>query len=448
MREQDADGTGPRGGTGPEGGSAPEDAPRRGFSRRSLFGLAGAGVVVGAAAGGAVGRATAPDNSAMAGTVPFRGAHQAGIVTAAQDRMHFVAFDVITDSREKLVSLLKTWTSMAERMSQGLQATQDGATGSGEYSPPDDTGEALGLDPSQLTITIGFGPGLFAGAPVTPAEGEGRFGIAARKPAALEQMPRFMLDALDPARSEGDLCIQACANDPQVAVHAVRNLARVGFGVVAVRWSQLGFGRTSSTSTGQETPRNLFGFKDGTRNIKAEDTDAVDRFIWVDGADDQPWMAGGSYLVARRIRMRIEPWDRTTLHEQERVFGRDKGSGAPLGQDDEFDPLDLQSKGPNGLLIDEDAHVRLASAEQNGGIRILRRGYNFTDGSDGLGHLDAGLFFIAYCRDPQKQFVPLQDALSRNDLLNEYISHVGSAVFAVPPGVSSGDDYWGSGLFA
>ncbi|MEO7078463.1 MAG: Dyp-type peroxidase, partial [Rhodococcus sp. (in: high G+C Gram-positive bacteria)] len=214
-----------------------------------------------------------------------------------------------------------------------------------------------------------------------------------------------------------------------------------------VKWSQLGFGRTSSTSTSQATPRNLFGFKDGTANLKAEDPQMLDENVWVHPADDQEWMAGGSYLVARRIRMLIESWDRTTLKEQERVIGRSKGTGAPLGLTDEFDALDLDSKGPDGPLIDADAHVRLASKEELGGIQILRRGYNFTDGSDGFGHLDAGLFFIAYCRDPLTQFVPLQLALARTDLLNEYIQHVGSAVFACPPGLGE-SEYWGSTLFA
>ena len=54
--------------------------------------------------------------------------------------------------------------------------------------------------------------------------------------------------------------IQACA-DPQVAVHAIRNLARMGFGVVGVRYSQLGFGRTASTTSAQRTPRTMLGFK-------------------------------------------------------------------------------------------------------------------------------------------------------------------------------------------
>ncbi|SDE16491.1 iron uptake transporter deferrochelatase/peroxidase subunit [Rhodococcus tukisamuensis] len=419
-----------------------EPVARKGISRRRLFGAAGAGAVA-VGAGAVAGRLTAPDpTSGYDDVVPFRGAVQAGIVTPVQDRMHFAAFDVTTDSREELVALLRKWTAMAERMTAGKQATEGGAVDAGEYRPPDDTGEALDLDACRLTLTIGFGPSLFVG-----ADGKDRFGIAGLRPQRLTDLPKFTGDALDPARSGGDICIQACADDPQVAVHAIRNLARVGFGTVAVKWSQLGFGRTSSTSTSQSTPRNLFGFKDGTRNIKAEDPAAVSEFVWAAPIDDQAWMAGGSYLVARRIRMLIEPWDRTVLHEQERVIGRSKGSGAPLGGRDEFDPLELEAKGAGGKpVIDTDSHVRLASAEELGGIQILRRGYNFTDGSDGFGHLDAGLFFIAYCRDPQTQFVPMQQSLARNDALNEYIKHVGSAVFAVPPGVGDAG-YWGSTLF-
>lgn len=388
--------------------------------------------MVGAGAVGAF--AVADSGDAPSDIVDFRGDHQAGIVTPAQDRMHFVAFDITTDSRDEFVALLREWTEMAERLTRGEETFEGGAVGAGEYKPPSDTGEALGLSASSLTLTIGFGPGLFS-----------RFGLEGSRPASLADLQHFPGDNLDPLRSGGDLCIQACADDPQVAVHAIRNLARVGFGTVSVKWSQLGFGRTSSTSTTQATPRNLFGFKDGTANLKAEEPGLLDDFVWV-GDGDQDWMRGGSFLVARRIRMLIESWDRTVLNEQERVIGRSKGSGAPLGLQDEFDDLDLDSKGPHGFLIDEDAHVRLASKEELGGIQILRRGYNFTDGSDGFGHLDAGLFFIAYCRDPLTQFVPMQLALARKDAMNEYIQHVGSAVFACPPGLGE-SEYWGSTLF-
>jgi deferrochelatase/peroxidase EfeB len=422
---------------------------RSGFTRRKLLGAAGVGAALAGTAGAGVmaGRATAADSTdrgELQSPVTFRGDHQAGIVTAAQDRMHFATFDVTTDSKSDVIALLQQWTAMAERMTKGDEAVKDGAIGLNPYAPPSDTGEALGLPASQLTLTIGFGPGFFL------KDGKDRFGIAGKKPEPLADLPKFPNETMDPARCGGDIVVQACANDPQVAVHAIRNLARVGFGTVAVRYSQLGFGRTSSTTRGQSTPRNLFGFKDGTNNLKAEDTSAIDQFVWVEKGDGPEWLTGGTYLVSRRIRMRIESWDRTTLMEQERVIGREKGSGAPMGFTDEFAPLDFTLANKGEPLIDKDAHVRLASDQNLGGIKILRRGYNFTDGSDGFGHLDAGLFFIAFVRNPVTQFIPMQTALSRRDLLNEYITHTGTGIFAVPPGVKDGDTtgYWGSTLFA
>ncbi|QEN15794.1 iron uptake transporter deferrochelatase/peroxidase subunit [Mycolicibacterium sp. ELW1] len=419
-------------------------AAASGLSRRKLFGAAGVtAAVVGAAGAGALaGRASAAGavTGGLDKPVPFRGEHQAGIVTPAQDRMHFATFDVTTESKADLVAMLKEWTGMAERMTAGQEAVHDGAVGLNPYAPPSDTGEALGLTPSQLTLTIGFGPSLFL------KDGKDRFGLAGQKPQLLENLPKFPNETMDPARCGGDIVVQACANDPQVAVHAIRNLARVGFGTVAVRYSQLGFGRTSSTTREQSTPRNLFGFKDGTANIKAEDTDTLNQQVWVAKGDGPDWMTGGSYMISRRIRMRIESWDRTTLLEQERVIGRQKGSGAPNGLKQEFEELNFDIvDNKNEPLIDRDAHVRLASQQHLNGIQILRRGYNFTDGSDGFGHLDAGLFFIAFVRNPATQFIPMQMELARRDLLNEYITHTGSAIFAVPPGLRDGD-YWGSTL--
>src|SRR5262249_43144858 len=204
---------------------------------------------------------------------------------------------------------------------------------------------------------------------------------AARRPAALCELPAFGDDALDPATSGGDLCVQACADDPQVAFHAVRNLARIGRGTVVMRWSQLGFGRTSSTSRSQDTPRNLMGFKDGTANIRAEDTEAMRRFVWV-GGEGPGWMRGGSYMVTRRIRMLLEVWDRSALEDQEQTIGRRKYDGAPLGESGEFAPLDLAAERGGQPTIPADAHVRLASPSVNDGERILRRGYSFTDGVD------------------------------------------------------------------
>ncbi|AEY89035.1 MULTISPECIES: iron uptake transporter deferrochelatase/peroxidase subunit [Streptomyces] len=404
-------------------------------SRRALIGWGGAGLALGAAAaGGAVAMARTGDDMDPAaaetgGAVEFHGVHQAGIATPVQDRLHFAAFDVKTDDREAFVQMLKDWTAAARRMTAG-KTVGEGAYGGLAEAPPDDTGEALGLKPSRLTLTIGFGPSLFD-----------KFDLADRRPEALVDLPKFPGDNLDRSRTGGDLCVQACSDDPQVAVHAIRNLARIGFGKVAIRWSQLGFGKTSSTTPDAQTPRNLMGFKDGTRNIAGTETDRLDKFVWVGEEDGPDWMTGGSYLVARRIRMNIETWDRASLQEQEDVFGRDKREGAPVGKAKEHDEPFLKAMKP-------DAHVRLAHPDSNNGITILRRGYSFTDGTDGLGRLDAGLFFLAYQRDVRKGFIPLQRRLAAHDALNEYIQHVGSAVFAVPPGVRDSGDWWGRTLFS
>lgn len=412
-------------------------------SRRHLLGVAGAGVLAGAAGAGALGATSAQEDVPAPGdqSYPFHGAHQAGIVTPAQDRLHFASFDVTTDSREELVALLEAWTIAAEALTSGRPVGAGTAT---SYdSPPADTGEALGLPAAGLTLTFGFGPSLFE------KDSRDRFGIAARRPKALRRLPHFPADNLDPARSDGDLCIQACAHDPQVAVHAIRNLARIGFGTVAVRWAQLGFGRTSSTSRAQQTPRNLLGFKDGTANLKAEDTGELDDFVWVGEGDDTNagWLAGGSYLVARRINMHIETWDRTSLREQEGLIGRDRAHGAPLSGGSEFTEPDLHVTGTDGPLVPLNSHVRLAHPTRNDGTRMLRRGYNFTDGSDALGRLDAGLFFIAYVRDPDRHYIPMQTRLSSQDGLMEYLQHTGSGLWAVPPGVRAGE-YVGQRLFA
>jgi len=419
--------------------------PDASISRRGLLGLAaagGVGAVAGLAAGAAiVSAADARGGSpASAARYDFYGEHQAGITTPAQDRLHFAAFDLAPDAtRDELASLLADWTDAAARMTQGLEVGETGAIGGSPYAPPDDTGEALGLPASGLTITFGFGPTLFA-----TTDGVDRFGIAARRPAALEPLPRFAGDALVPERSGGDLCVQACADDPQVAVHAIRNLSRIAFGRASLRWSQLGFGRTSSTSTSQVTPRNLFGFKDGTANLKAEEPEAVAEHVWVSREAGPEWMAGGSYLVARRIRMIIESWDRVQLAEQEALVGRTKGEGGPLSGGGEFAAIDLAATSTDGTpAIADDAHVRLAHPDVNGGIRLLRRGYNFVDGNDALGRLDAGLFFLSFQNDPAR-FVTVQRSLAR-DGLNEYLKHVGSAVFAIPPGAREGGSI-GDGL--
>ncbi|MEA2124711.1 MAG: deferrochelatase/peroxidase EfeB, partial [Solirubrobacteraceae bacterium] len=247
------------------------------LTRRGLL-AAGGGAAVGVGASRLLDAAADEDRVAGTGRVAFHGAHQAGIVTPAQDRLHFAAFDLATTDRAELRRLLEVWTAAAARLTDG--AAVPGASDE-PAAPPADTGEATGLASSRLTVTFGFGPRLVPG---------------------LEELPPLPGDELDPQRCGGDLAVQACADDPQVAFHAVRNLARLARGTAVMRWSQLGFGRTSTTSRAQSTPRNLMGFKDGTNNIRAEDTRDLSEHVWTPG--------GGTTLVTRRIRMLIETWDR------------------------------------------------------------------------------------------------------------------------------------------
>ncbi len=423
-----------------------EDRERAGVSRRRLLGAAGLGAIAAGSIGAGVGYAAADDAAPVVADpdalpVPFEGEHQAGIVTPAQDRLYITALDLTTESHGDLILLMQEWTAAARKMTQGNEVGEFGAVAGAPFAPPEDTGEALGLPPSGLTITVGFGRSMFV-----DADGRPRFDLDGQLPDQLEELPSFAGDRLDPALSGGDLVIQACANDPQVAVHAVRNLVRIAFGRASVRWSQMGFGRTSSTSAAQVTPRNLFGFKDGTANIKAESPKIVDEYVWV-GQDDGPaWLVGGSYLVSRKIDMRIETWDRESLEGQENIIGRSKGPGGPMSGGDEFDELDFEAMVDGVPAIAEKSHVRLAHPTFNQGVQILRRGYNFVDGSNGLGQLNAGLFFISFQRDPD-QFSTIQKSLAgvNNDLLNEYIVHVSSGVFACPPGVGP-NGYWGDQL--
>jgi deferrochelatase/peroxidase EfeB len=406
--------------------------PRDGLSRRELLGgAAKLSLVGGALAAGSgsllagCGDDAAPKSeSADADLVPFTGAHQAGITTPVQSKLVYAAFDLTSTSRDELRTLLQRWTKAIAALAAGqpvgaLEPTND-------FEVPGDTGEGEGSPVARLTVTVGFGRSMFV-----TADGTDRFALADQLPGALIEMPPFAGDVIDATRSDGDLSIQCCADDSQTAFYAFHQLARIGRGTAVVRWVQIGFGRASATATSQTTPRNLMGFKDGTNNVVSDDADDLKKYVWVPPGDGPNWMVDGSYVVTRRIRMLLEAWDRTALREQQAVIGRTKIEGAPLGAAKEHDTVDLTK-------LASDAHVVLAAPESNGGVRILRRGYNFGDGVDPrTGQLDSGLFFIAYQRHPRRQFVPLQNQLAQSDALNEYIKHVANAVFAVPPGVQS-----------
>jgi deferrochelatase/peroxidase EfeB len=412
-------------------------------SRRRMLGgamVAGlTGTAVGAVGGGFAGYASAAahrgdddDTVDLRRSYPFYGqVHQGGIATLPQRYAVFMSFSLASSAgRADLQALLARWSAAVAVLQQGkpVGAVQPQV----EVQPPTDTGEAYGLSPASLTATIGLGPSLFGD----------RFGLGARRPAVFTDLPPLNGDNLDPRLHGGDLSVQACADDPQVCYHAVRNLARLGRNIVSPFWAVLGFGRASA-GPGQQTPRNLLGFKDGTRNVTSEAEYA--RFVWVDNSD-QPWMNGGTYQVVRKIRMLLETWDVDRIGNQQKIFGRTKEEGAPLSGKAEFDTPNFSAKAADGNpLIDPLSHVGLAARENNDGIMIRRRPYNYTDGLDPNGQLNAGLLFISYQKDPQ-DFIRLQNRLGANDLLNEYIRHIGSAIFAVPPAPAEGH-YIGQSLF-
>ncbi|HEY0258817.1 MAG TPA: iron uptake transporter deferrochelatase/peroxidase subunit [Lacisediminihabitans sp.] len=418
----------------PADAAATGDRPR-GISRRGLFlGTAG-GVVGGAVLGGGggllAGRAIAQDDSDSALQYPFyTGLHQAGIETPPQRYSMFMAFDMAAGTTATdLQVLLARWSASIAQLMAGQTIGQvepartDAVAG--------DTGEALDLGPSGLTVTLGLGPDLF----------DARFGLAAKRPPKLRALPTLPSDQLAAATTGGELGLQACADDPQVAYHAIRDLARMARGTATTRWTVMGFGRASA-GPHQKTPRNLMGFKDGTRNISTPEE--YRKFVWVD--DGPAWMRGGSYQVVRKIQMNIEIWDADAVHDQQAVFGRTKNEGAPLSGRVEHDTPDFGAEKGGSPVIPPTSHIALAAHENNGGVKILRRGYNYTDGLDQFAQLDAGLLFIAYMNDPE-HFVRLQTKLGSVDRLNEYISHIGSALFAVPPAPKRGG-YIGERLFS
>ena len=354
-------------------------------------------------------QASAADAAFAAGPeVAFHGPHQAGIATPAQDHLQFAALDMVSHSTADLRDLLRRWSAAAALMAAGKAI---GAVETGS-KPGADTGEALGLRPANLTMTFGFGPSLF---------GDGdRFGLAAHRPAPLVDLPAFRHDALKAPISGGDLGVQVCADDPQVAFHAVHELIRLAAPAAWPRWLLAGFGRTGN-SRRQSMPRNLMGFFDGTANIKVEDTSVLKNSVWAAGPASPAWMHGGSYLVARRIEIALGGWDGTAVARQERTIGRHKASGALLGD------------------IPLHAHILLSSPGANNGAKILRRGYSYVDGVDhSSGAPAAGVMFLCYQRDPRRQFIPIQRQLAARDSLNQFVTHIGSAIFACPPGAPAG----------
>ncbi|MFE0316091.1 MULTISPECIES: iron uptake transporter deferrochelatase/peroxidase subunit [Streptomyces] len=413
----------------------PEEEPRpesaasgSGISRRRLLGTAGATGLVLGAAGGAVGYASAPSGAAPltsvgATKVPFHVKHQPGITDPLQSRGHLLAFDLVPGAgRKEAAALLRRWSDTARRLMAG------------EFDAEGDSDVARDAGPSSLTLTFGFGHSFFA-----------RTGLEKQRPAALDPLPAFSSDRLDRARSDGDLWVQIGADDALVAFHALRAVQKDAGAAARVRWQMNGFNRSPGATARPMTTRNLMGQVDGTRNPKPEEPDFDER-IFVPEQGESAWMANGSYVVVRRIRMLLDDWEKLSLRDQEGVIGRRKADGAPLSGGDETTEMDLEKTDAKGnLVVPFNAHARITRPDQNGGAAMLRRPFSYHDGIDADGTPDAGLLFVCWQADPLRGFVPVQRKLDRGDALTPFVRHEASGLFAVPGGAAEGE-YVGQAL--
>lgn len=393
------------------------------MDRRSFLGMGlsgAAGVVVGGSAMLGVDRLQRITGEGAVGsaTVPFHGIHQSGIETPRAAFATIVSFTLRPDvGRVRLERLLRLWSTDAALLQAGSPSLGD--------ANPD-----MARTPASLTITIGLGHGAFTAA-----------GLADRWPFGATAIPPFAIDRLEPGWTDGDLVLQVSANDGGTVTHAVRELVRDAQPFAEVRWQQSGWQAPPGVNPG-EHPRNLLGFREGVGN-PVPGTAGFASTVWNDG-NGAPWFAGGTSMVVRRIRIDLDLWDQVPPGMQESTIGRYRSNGAPLGGTSEYELPNYALRRSDGSpLIPLDAHMRVAEAPRN----IFRRPFNYDDGRTASGAVDAGLLFIAFGAEVE-QYLTIQRNLAARDAMNRWVTPVGSALFALPPGSTGEGDWVGRSLFA
>lgn len=351
--------------------------------------------------------------------VGFDGPHQAGISTEAQTTLNLVGFNVLAQTDPTSIrNLLRLWTEDARALCSGRNPV-------GSLEPE------LSENPANMTITCGFGPRLFEI-------------LGHDIPEILSPIPSFSKDQLDPTWGQTDLALQICGNDAVTVAHATRHMIRSAVDYVAVEWIQQGFNEPAERGT----PRNLFGLKDGTVNPR--DQRDYDDVVWIDQGPQ--WQRGGTVMVVRRIAMNLDTWEQLDRTSRETAFGRALDTGAPLSGTEEFDAPDFRATDGTGLpVIDPMSHMARATIPRGKPEQqIRRRAYNYdlpptSQTLAGGQTSNSGLVFICFQKDHRKQFSPIQQRLDEGDRINQWITHIGSALYFCPPGTQQGK-YWGQEL--
>lgn len=405
------------------------DVNRRNFLRGAAVGAAGTAITGAALVKGAEVDANAAAVAVPPSRYPFHGVHQSGILLPPPaEKQNFachVAFDVISKDKDAVVAAFKTLTARARFLCDGGTPPDLGIG-----APPADSA-VLGpvVESDGLTVTVAVGSSLF----------DRRFGLADRKPAKLKPMTVFPNDFPEAAWSHGDLLVQLCAHNPDTVHHALRDITRAVRGDLQMRWRIEGY---NSPPRPSGTGRNLLGFKDGTANPVSDD---AEKLVWT-GDGDPGWTAGGTYMVVRLIRMMVEFWDRVSINEQERMFGRRRDSGAPLDGNNEFDTPNYAADA-DGKTIPLDAHIRLANPRtaDTDNQRLVRRSYNYDLGVDANGNMQSGHVFVCYQQDLERQFETVQNRLNDEPLI-DYVQPFGGGYFFALPGIADEKDWYGRAL--